>query len=54
MICGASLHDRTANRHITASGWRRERHAIESILVRHRKPFAALARIAPPFRRLRR
>lgn len=54
MICGASLQDRSANRHKAASGWRRVRHGMESIVARNRKPFAALVRIAPPFRRLRR
>jgi hypothetical protein len=54
MICGATQQDRNANRHTTASGWRRVRHGMESIAFTHRKPFAALVRIAPPFRRLRR
>jgi hypothetical protein len=54
MICGASLQDQPAYRYKATSNWRRVRHATESIFMRHRKPFAALVRIAPPFRRLRR
>lgn len=54
MICGASPPERSAHRNTNNSGWRRVRHGMESIVMRHRKPFAALARIAPTFRRLRR
>jgi hypothetical protein len=54
MMCGASLQDQAAARHRAAPGWRRVRHATESIVARNRKPFAALVRMAAPFRRLRR
>jgi len=54
MICGASQQDRSAHRHKDDSGWRRVRHGMESIAFQHRKPFAALLRIAPTFRRVRR
>jgi hypothetical protein len=54
LMCNAWRQDRAAHRHKVASGWRRVRHATESIVARHRRPFAALMRMAPPSRRLRR
>lgn len=54
MICGAPQQERNAHRHTASSGWRRVRHGMESIAATHRKPFAALLRVAPSFRRIRR
>jgi hypothetical protein len=54
MICGAQQPDRIANRHKSSSGWVRVRHGMESIAFTHRKPFAALLRVAPSYRRVRR